>query len=250
MITLNVIQEIDPTNRGLLSDLFVHHKRQRVIIDAVIDNGYGNAYADSKNSPAVALLKFGYFSLLAGDQARAVAAGFVQETAGTMFIPECDSWHNLIKAFYGDRFHTQRRIGLDFNRLDIDYLEELSKRVPKGYEILRIDENLVADDMSAHSPLDLLEKGIGYCSVSKGKVVCEAFSYTQTDEAIEIEVSTDPDHRRRGLATATCATLIAYCLKRGIEPHWNAANLESVGLAEKLGYVQSDDYEALFPWED
>lgn len=245
---MNLVQKIDPANRRILSDLFAQYKRQRVIIDAVIDYGYGTAYTDSANSPKVALLKFGYFSLLAGDPKIAITSGLVRELSDTMFIPECDSWRDIVMAFYENRLRMQRRVGFDFCGLDIDYLEELSRGIPKGYKIHRIDEDLVSDDMSAHSAIDLLERGVGYCAVVKEKVVCEAYSYTQTDQAIEVEVGTDPDHRRRGLATATSATLLAHCLKHGIAPHWNASNAESVGLAEKLGYIQADVYEALFPW--
>ena len=165
-----------------------------------------------------------------------------------MFIPESDSWQELILGFYGAKFKRQRRVGFDFGGLQIDRVEELSRNVPAGHEIRRIDEDLVSDDMSAHSPLDLLTRGIGFCALQKAEVVCEAYSYTQTEEAIEIETSTASGHRRKGLGTATSATLVVECLKRGIEPHWNASNPASVALAEKLGYVQSDVYDALFPW--
>ncbi len=239
---------ITPDSRSGLAPLFAGHRRQRVIIDAVIGHGYGSALADSASNPEVVVLKFGYFTLLAGNQDSALASGFLRELSDTMFIPECDLWRDLVIAFYKDKLRKQQRVGFDFYGLDIDHLVKLSRSIPEGYEILRIDEDLVSDGMSAHSPLDLLEKGVGYCALNEDKVVCEAYSYTQTDEAIEIEIGTDPDHRRKGLATAVCTTLITYCLKRGIEPHWNASNSESVGLAEKLGYVQSDVYEALYPW--
>lgn len=238
---------LGPDSRGSLDGLFAGNRRQRVIIDAVISYGYGTAFADSASSPTVALLKFGYFTLLAGDQDSATESGLLRELSDTMFIPESDSWQELILGFYGEEFRRQRRVGFDFGGLQIDQVEELSRNVPAGYEIRRIDGDLVSDDMSAHSPLDLLTRGIGFCALQKAEVVCEAYSYTQTEEAIEIETITASGHRRKGLGTATCATLVVECLKRGIEPHWNASNPASVGLAEKLGYVQSDVYDALFP---
>lgn len=67
-----------------------------------------------------------------------------------------------------------------------------------------------------------------------------ATSYTIYDEGIEIEVCTHPDHRRKGLATIVCAALILYCLDRGKYPNWDAANLNSVALAQKLGYTMEE----------
>ena len=52
----------------------------------------------------------------------------------------------------------------------------------------------------------------------------------------------DEAHRRRGLATACAAGLILACLDRGLFPSWDAANPESVGLAQKLGYRFSHEY--------
>jgi GNAT acetyltransferase len=40
--------------------------------------------------------------------------------------------------------------------------------------------------------------------------------------------------------------LIQWCLKNNADPHWDAANSESCGLAEKLGYVPIETYDAYF----
>jgi GNAT superfamily N-acetyltransferase len=49
---------------------------------------------------------------------------------------------------------------------------------------------------------DYINRGIGYSIFYKGEVVCGASSYSIYDNGIEIEVATDPNHRRKGLATA------------------------------------------------
>mgnify|MGYP001636192725 CR=1 FL=1 len=54
------------------------------------------------------------------------------------------------------------------------------------------------------------------------------------------------DMRRRGVALACCARLILTCLDRGLYPSWDAANLESVALARRLGYRPAGPYDA---WE-
>ncbi len=55
-----------------------------------------------------------------------------------------------------------------------------------------------------------------------------------------------PSHRRQGLGLLLAAALIAWCLDRGLEPHWDAANPESRLLAEKLGYDTPTEYESLY----
>ena len=63
-------------------------------------------------------------------------------------------------------------------------------------------------------------------------------------EGIEIEVDTVPEERNKGLATIVCAALILGCLEEGLYPSWDAQNLTSVHLAEKLGYEYDHEYTA------
>ena len=80
----------------------------------------------------------------------------------------------------------------------------------------------------------------------KGEVVCGASSYSIYDNGIEIEVATDHNYRRKGLATIVSAALILDCLEKGIYPNWDAANTTSAKLAEKLGYVFDKAYDTYF----
>ncbi len=63
---------------------------------------------------------------------------------------------------------------------------------------------------------------------------------------IEIEVATNYNHRRKGLATIVSAALILDCLEKEIYPNWDAANTTSAKLAEKLGYVFDKAYDTYF----
>ena len=53
-----------------------------------------------------------------------------------------------------------------------------------------------------------------------------------------------PEERRKGLAAAACAALILRCLDEGLYPSWDAQNMNSVHLAEKLGYELDHEYTA------
>jgi L-amino acid N-acyltransferase YncA len=96
------------------------------------------------------------------------------------------------------------------------------------------------------SPEDLVERGIGYCMMNYGTVIGAAYSSLVANRAIEVSVIVEPEHYRKGIASALCANLLYACVKKGIAPHWDAANEESCLLAEKLGYRKIEDYKAYF----
>ncbi len=87
-----------------------------------------------------------------------------------------------------------------------------------------------------------LEQGRGFAVLKGGEPVAMASSYTVYREGIEIEIDTLEGERRKGLATALAAALILSCLQDGLYPSWDAANMDSVRLAEKLGYAFSHEY--------
>ena len=89
-----------------------------------------------------------------------------------------------------------------------------------------------------------MELGRGMLILKDGKIVSGASSYTRYKEGIEIEVDTVPEERRKGLAMIACAALILNCLNEGLYPSWDAQNMNSVHMAEKLGYEFSHEYTA------
>ena len=90
---------------------------------------------------------------------------------------------------------------------------------------------------------DFLARGLGVAVTMGGDLpVSGAASYAVCDGAIEIEIDTRPDFRRQGLAAACGARLILECLDRGLYPSWDAIDLRSAALAEKLGYHRGEAY--------
>ncbi len=80
------------------------------------------------------------------------------------------------------------------------------------------------------------------------EIVAGASSYSSYAGGIEIEIDTREDHRRKGLAYICGARLILECCSRGLYPSWDAQNLQSVALAEKLGYHFDHAYIAYEIW--
>lgn len=79
-----------------------------------------------------------------------------------------------------------------------------------------------------------------------GKTVGVAYSSLVCSRGIEVSIFVDAAHRRQGMATTLGSKLLLACLQRGLHPNWDAANPESVTVAEKLGYQRTSSYEAYF----
>ena len=81
------------------------------------------------------------------------------------------------------------------------------------------------------------------CSVVNESKALELASRLKS-EGIEIEVDTIESERRKHLATVACSALILRCLDEGLYPSWDAQNMGSVHLSEKLGYEFDHEYVA------
>ena len=127
-------------------------------------------------------------------------------------------------------------------------------RDPEGYELREIDGEIY--DMCLEDPVTrdfvscfgsrerYLELGRGMVILKDGRIVSGASSYTRYRGGIEIEVDTVESERGKHLASAVCAALILRCLEEGLYPSWDAQNMTSVRLAEKLGYEFDHEYAA------
>lgn len=117
-----------------------------------------------------------------------------------------------------------------------------------------IDEELYHDCQKHEWSQDLVSQyknankykqlGIGVMILKNKTPITDASSYTRYLEGIEIEIDTQIEYRRQGLASICEAKLILECLKRQLYPSWVAHNYASISLAKKLGCQYSHDYIA------
>lgn len=173
--------------------------------------------------------------------------------------PQNEAWEKLIKECWPEAVPTTRYAIRRCKDFDREKLQSFVDALPEGYEIKRIDSGiydliLSADDDDLEYLIGdfetkeaFLEKGRGFAVLKDGKVVAGASSeYCYRFGGIEVEIDTVHRERRKGLASAVGAKLILSCLDDGLEPVWDAANLISVHLAEKLGY--RFDHEYVYYW--
>ena len=140
---------------------------------------------------------------------------------------------------------------------DVFEKEKLQKAVAllsDEYTLKMVDEELFwrckdldwcKDFTVQYADYEMYKKyGLGALILKNGEIVSGASSYSGYLGGIEIEVDTRADFRRKGLAFACGAKLILECLNRGWYPSWDAQNLWSAALAEKLGYRLDYAYTA------
>ena len=212
----------------------------------------GRAFANQDFSAAV--ICSGDFCFFAGIPDRSL----FQYVKHPLLVPKTEGWATLIQQFYGERAIREKRYAVlkEPGVFDRQKLWEFVDCLPQEYELSAIHGQMVpvllAEDWSRDfcaafdSPEDFVRRGLGFVALCNGVPVAGAGTYCIYDGGIEIEIDTREDHRRKGLAAACGARLILECLDRGLYPSWDAHDLRSVALAEKLGYHRGEPYDVFW----
>jgi hypothetical protein len=248
-----MLVDIGAADRHALAPLFEGCQYDRVLIDSVLEGHCGNAYADSASKPTIARLDSGAFTMLAGNPMAAGVKDLLRLAPIEYVTPQNDDWRRLLQDEYGTRTSVLPFTDFSPASLDAGHLVRLVWTLPAGFELERIDrplaERLSSDTgnecffESFRSVDDFLERGMGYGILHQDRIVSAATSMARSRKAIDIEIETVADFRKRGLGTVVGARLVLSCLEQGIEPRWLAANAVSEKLALKLGYVRGEVYE-------
>ncbi len=252
-----MIYEADKSVREKLIPMF--EKIESNIILSYLQGHMGNAWVDNLENPTVAQITVGIFVFFAGDSNTKEAEELLYNLPDfTLAIVDSDEWKNRIETVHSGSIEKFQRYRFKKNpdHLDKKHIQKLLSTLPQGYEIKRIDKNIAKapsfrelseDFVSQFDSIDdFINRGVGYAILSEGRVVSAATSFSIYDDGIEIEVASHSKHRRKGLATITASTLILDCLDRGKYPSWDGANMESVELAQKLGYIFKESYDTYF----
>ena len=221
------------------------------LIRSCLEKVMGTVYVTDQKRPKSAMAVLADFAFCAGEPDRALLR---EKPEGFLILtPQNERWAKLIEACFPDAERWTRYAIKKDTRFERKTLNALVAALPEGYTLQRIDgalydlclANDLFEDCVKHfgSKEAYLAQGRGFAVLKDGALVSAASSYTVYREGIEIEVDTVEAERRKGLASAVSAALILSCLDDGLYPSWDAANTDSVRLAEKLGYEFDRAYD-------
>jgi GNAT superfamily N-acetyltransferase len=250
-----LVVEIAADERGILAPLFRENRYDVVLRNSVLEGYFGVSYADSRSAPSVVRLDSGAFTILGGDPGATAVTALLRHAPIYYVTPGNDEWRQVLEDEFGERVVTLRFTDFSPRSLDQNRLAELHRSLAEGFELRKVDrelaERLPTETGNEYffenfaSVEDALNRGIGYCIVHKDRIVSAATSMAMCRGAIDIEIETVPEYRKRGLGTVVGAKLVSHCLQRGMDPKWLAAKLSSEKLALKLGYEKEETYETL-----
>jgi len=255
---LSVPYPLSRTHRARLARAFSAVPRVDLGIECVIEDQMGRAFVDDVASPSVFLIEqAGFFCYLAGPAGspagRDLLAGLPR---GRMLMPSSPGWFDAAREMYGKRLLSLPRFSFSSEKLDAGALDGLVAALPGRNRLRRLDVPLtrqlvedpepVLDLADFESVEDFVQRGIGYALLDGATFIGLAYSSLVCSRGIEVSLYVAPDWRRRGVGTCLAAALLSWCLAHGVDPHWDAANVESCALAHKLGYRSAGTYEVRY----
>ncbi|MEW6411891.1 MAG: GNAT family N-acetyltransferase [Candidatus Zixiibacteriota bacterium] len=249
--------ELSKSNRDLLARAFKNVTRVDIAIDSVIDGQMGEAFTDNLINPTVFMLRIGPFCYFAGSVHGEGGEAMIRNLPVHSLIMTCPSdWVETAMKIHGSKLRRFPRYSFSSCTLTMRHIKGLLDKSPFRSRIVSIDRDLLVRistepdhflDISTYDSIDdFLNRGMGYC-LTDGNTLCGvAYASLISHAAIEVSIYVVPDYRTKGVATALACALIKECLENNREPHWDAANVESCTLAEKLGYTASGTYDAFY----
>lgn len=218
---------------------------------SVLDGLMGEAYTDNIEKPTIAYLLVRQYCFINGNSKSNLAKQVIKNLPKTCtrIIANSD-WYDVIENTYS-KFEKSKRYSLkkELNVFDKEKLKKYSESLSNEYKIKVIDKeiyNLIKNDNK--DPLDMkitddyLNRGIGVCCFKENEIVGICSSNIIYKDGIEINIRVKQEYKHKGIGTAIASKLILICIEKGLYPSWDAANLNSLDLAKKLGYNFDSEY--------
>lgn len=249
--------QLTKANRLQLARAFRHNPRVDYSIDCVIEGQMGHAYTDDLSRPTAYRITIGPFWYFAGDANSPGGRALLSEWPPyNLLMPSPPEWAAAAKAMFGERLVTFPRYSFAASDLSEAHLAALLNNSPHHERVVALDGPLVArlaggehgylDVEDFDSPADFLERSVGFAALAGDAVMGVAYGSLACSRGIEVSLFVEEAYRRQGVATALASRLILTCLRDGRRPNWDAANPESCRLAEKLGFVFTQEYDAYY----
>ena len=215
--------------------------------------GYmGDVLVDNIEKPEFAMVQLGRFCFVDGNPNNRLARQTLMELDDYYkTIIANENWYKSIEDIFKGEYKIDKRFSIRKDtKFDKKRLEELSTKIKEEYKIEKIDDKNYkiikqTDSFSCNITMsESFEKyGIGFCAKNEtGEIIAVIVSNGVYDDGVEINIKIEENERHKGLGTALGAKMILECLRQNKYPSWDAANLDSVGLAQKLGYEVDSEY--------
>ena len=223
---------------------------EETLIWSALQGHMGRVIAEPETNPVSAQIVIGDFCFFGGVPSESLAL----QASKDELVPQNEAWCAAIERAWGERVQKRLRYAIlkEPNAFHREKLQRFIDALPPEFELKLFDAEICeasrAEQWSRdfcscfQSNEDFLRRGFGAAILKDGELVSGASSYTIYNGGIEIEIDTKPAFREQGLATVCGARLILEALDRGLYPSWDAFDLRSVALAEKLGYHLSHPY--------
>ena len=220
--------------------------------EPLLQAGMDGIMGESWENEQGAVVATGFFTYLLGEPTPGHELDLIlREACPFGIVPKSDAWRSYLQKI-GAGSYTRFKMTPP-EQPDMQRLAALASSLPAGITLRPIDRSLHSRGLVTDADLnighafqrfdDFLERGFGFAALDGDKTAALVSSYLVYNGEAEVDISTNPDYRRKGLATALCALFLLACAERHLAPSWDAQNPESVGLAEKLGFTLDHSYE-------
>ncbi|MBQ8312881.1 MAG: GNAT family N-acetyltransferase [Clostridia bacterium] len=240
-----------PTRDKRAAALFADMPGAESMVLAALE-GQGRVLVDSTVHPRCGVAAAGDF-LYCGGVPGVEAKQLLRRAMGVhedWLIYAPGGWMDVVRSITPVKLVT--RVAYEQRQPEDGYLRSLLKAMPEGASFQPIEGEWIdwcrqaewsRDFVSLFTHEDYEQRGLGVLLMVDGEAVAGASSYVSYPGGIEVQLQTRDDQQGRGYATLAAAKLILMAHERGLMATWDAANVASAHIAEKLGYVKRGEYQ-------
>lgn len=259
-----MICELSPEEFYKINHL-LHDTRTNLEIKSVAEGfNPGWIFVDDSENPQTAMIWSkgieGFYFLGHADSStfNAEINGFIDKTiiprakalglADFEFSTTSDAWDKMIPTLFGSRNLVISK-QLVFAR-DASAAPTHFEPIDTAYTLRRVDPVLLADPVLDNRFLEsailewwdsidaFMENGVGTAIYFEDQAVCTCVTSFMNPSTMESHIQTEPDHRRRGLATCAVQAFVTDALEKGYTLYWDCmeTNHGSRALAKKMNY--------------
>lgn len=121
------------------------------------------------------------------------------------------------------------------------------KPLPEGYSISPFTKEIFEKHPFDHGRnykdfQEFEDNGAGAAVIFDGQPVSAASGFLTFDGHVELDVSTLPEHRKKGLADHCVYEMLRQCRMKNLTVHWDAQNPMSSAMAKGHGFIQESEY--------